>query len=108
MPPFPRPYRLVVKLTEVERAILADRATAERTSRAAVLRSALTTAPKDDASSPATREQALAILERSARGGSVPAQVALARELRLLPLQPSTTELQVNPFDEFVATGKLA
>ena len=104
MPPSPRPYRLVVKLTEAERAILDERAKAEGTSRAAVLRSVLTTPPSDAAASPATREQALAILERSARDGSVPAQVALVRELRLRPLHPLATEpqMEVNPFAEFV------
>jgi hypothetical protein len=90
----PRPYKLLVRLNDAERAELERRARASGLARAAILRSALTLAPLA-AAEPPTREEVLGLLLEQARGGNATAAASLARELRIEP--PSDHELPDGP-----------
>jgi hypothetical protein len=96
MPRKSRSHRVQVKLAIDEYEALAARAAATGTTKSQVVRDALRATPVDDAT-PATptRDEALGLLAEQARDGSAVAAAALARELRLEPLEsgrpPATT-----------------
>jgi hypothetical protein len=90
----PRPHKLLVRLTDAERAELERRSRETGLSRAAILRSALTKAPLG-AGEPPTREEVLGLLLEQAREGNATAAASLARELRIEP--PSDHELPDGP-----------
>jgi Ribbon-helix-helix protein, copG family len=98
MPQRRRPNRVEVKLDDAEHAALAAKAAAAGMTRSQVVRDALRTALADDTSAQTgemSRREALELLARAARDGSVGAAEAVARELRLRPVEadrpPATT-----------------
>jgi Mobilization protein NikA len=97
MPQRRRPYRLQVKLSSDEHDALAARAAEAGVSKSQLVRSALRTALADQAT-PAealTRTEALELLAAQAREGSSIAAAALARELRLEPIESSEPAVSV-------------
>jgi hypothetical protein len=81
-----RNHVLRVRLSDIELAELDSAAVTAGLSRPRWVRHLITTGKRGHA--PASREDALAMLETSARAGSVAAQIALAREMRIAPLTP--------------------
>ena len=75
-----REHIVRVRLDDAELAALDAAAAGAGLSRSRRLRQLILTGPGGDASTAPTREEALGLLEGAARGGSVTAQVALARE----------------------------
>jgi Ribbon-helix-helix protein, copG family len=108
MPQRPRPHRVTVKLDRDEYAALEARAVARRSTKSAVVRHALRTAIAADTepSAALTRDDALALLWDAADGGSVLAQVALARELRLQPPEADAPAAEQPP-DELARLREL-
>jgi hypothetical protein len=90
MPQKPRPHRIQVKLNLHEYEALTAKAVALGTTKSRVVRDALTSAMKVDVKSARaepTRVEALELLLAHARDGSAVAAAALARELRLEPVE---------------------
>jgi hypothetical protein len=99
MPQRSRPCRLQVKLDRDEYAALIAKATELGVSRSTLVRDAIRTYGKT-ATRDLTRAQALELLGTAARDGSVPAQIAFERALRLAPLQTEPPHEQPAEGDE--------
>jgi hypothetical protein len=103
MPRRPLPRRIEVKLSESEYAQLAERAATLGLSRSALVRSSLRmTAGRDPAAGDGRlcRRDVLALLALRAEDGSVPAAIALARELRVGPLEQPAPAVPVLSAEE--------
>jgi len=94
MPQKPRPRRVQVKLSDEEYSQLAASAAMLGTTKAAIVRDALTKTSSDGprpVPGEPSRNEALELLAAAARDGSVTAATALARELRIEPVKPPPT-----------------
>jgi hypothetical protein len=96
MPQRSRPYRVQVKLDEAEHARLVEEAARQGLSRSEAMRQAVAWWAGGGATAGVpTRREALQLLAGQARSGSALATQALARELRLQPLdEPAPAVLE--------------
>jgi hypothetical protein len=92
-----REHIVRVRLDDAELAVLDAAAMGAGLSRPRMLRRLILNGPGDDTSTPVTREEALELLAMQARDGSAVAAAALARELRLAPIEEVQPPVKTGP-----------